>query len=762
MLKKRLRFVTSLLGKGSSSEAVNLKNRLKTTGIFDEEWYISTYPEVAKRRKWRSEPIEHFFEKASKGGYWPGVWFNPEWYLQYNEDVKRSGVNPLIHYLYHGKGEGRFRSDICLINPRLPENQFIKVGSEGVNFRIPLIDKTRRLTVSLMYQQYHNVRLNKPCGIVLVTCHDKSGNAIDEGVKGLKWSEVYGCWYRYLTQHSIDELKTDSFSFEPPEAAIFCKVKIAEWDKASLELRNRFRFSSGQRQIGNVSTATPAEIKNADKLLKRADALKVAFIADEFTYNSFKSEFVPIIIEPHNWKQTLEEEKPDIFFCESAWSGVDSVKRPWKGKVYASKNFAKENRLELLGILEYCNKQNIPTVFWNKEDPTHYPDRTHDFVKTACHFDFVFTSAEECVELYKRDYGLKNVFALPFATNPRLFNPIKDSDRSDNVVFAGSWYANHEDRSRVMEEILDPLIESGYKPEIYDRYFGGDDPLHEWPEKYKPYTRPGLPHDQMPRVYKSSLIGLNFNTVTDSSTMFARRVFELMSSNTLVVSNYAKGVDEMFGDLVVFADKEPERLSNLSVEDINALREAALTKVLSEHTYTQRWEYMLKCIGFAFTSSERTVTLSCLIHSQDEALKAISYFEENFARNNSLKLLLVVSANVSDLELSTYYKKFNRFGVSVTCSSYILRHAQEDEFTPFQSDFFVFCDIKNLPDNRWIEHAKLHSSYMDLHPIATTGAKEKYSFTKFSGAGPVLAKSAMFSEVHAGFSTGKEIMVYEV
>ena len=53
-------------------------------------------------------------------------------------------------------------------------------------------------------------------------------------------------------------------------------------------------------------------------------------------------------------------------------------------------------------------------------------------------------------------------------------------------------------------------------------------------------------------VYKESEFGLNFNTVTDSNTMFARRVFELMASNTVVLSNYSKGVYRLFKDNVLY------------------------------------------------------------------------------------------------------------------------------------------------------------------------------------------------------------------
>ncbi|WP_421132562.1 CgeB family protein [Alteromonas sp. A079] len=761
MLKKHLRSISSLVIKKDQASLNKMKAKLLASRCFDEDWYKRSYPSVMKKRRWKNSPIDHFLEKGLEEQTSPGIWFDSKWYLNQNEDVAKAGINPLIHYLHHGHNEGRYRSSKSLFNPIVSENQFIRLDEEGITFQCPVIGDSYEFNVSLLYQQYQDAKLNKPCGILLVNCFDNEGKSVNKNVKGLKWSEMYNCWYRYLTQHSTDELKTDKFTFEVPNNTVSITTRVSSWASSSLEIRNSFRFCTPQfSSLRKLPTRSLSEKPN--KALKRAGELKVAFIADEFTYNSFKSEFQPIIVEPNNWKDRFNSEKPDVFFCESAWSGVDSVKRPWKGKVYASKNFAKENRLELLSILEYCRKNNIPSIFWNKEDPTHYTDRTHDFVKTAREFDFVFTSAEECVEKYKKDLGLKNVFALPFATNPNLFNPLQTESRSNKVVFAGSWYANHEERSRVMEQVLDSLIAAGYEPEIYDRYFGGGDPLHEWPDKYKAFTKAGLPHDNMPQVYKSSVLGLNFNTVTDSSTMFARRVFELMSSNTLVISNYAKGVDEMFGGLVVFADKEPDKLQMLTENDIDSLREAALTKVLKEHTYKQRWKYVLDCIDYEVLPSEESVTLSCLVNSEEEALRAISQYEESFGRNKSCSLLLVVSERISDLEVSEFYKKFNRFGVSVTCSSYLSRYAQSSDFSLIQSDFFVLYNLENMPEREWVEHAILHSSYMESHPVSKAPRNTKYRLIDSSNFKAIVGQAQMFLDVYSAFYNGTTVRVYEV
>lgn len=488
-----------------------------------------------------------------------------------------------------------------------------------------------------------------------------------------------------------------------------------------------------------VKEIRSTEYFDPEKRLKFADRLRVALIADEFTTNSFSDEFIAIPIEPVNWREKFEQFQPELFFCESAWAGPDPKLRPWKGKIYASKNFPKENRTVLLEILSFCRKKGIPTIFWNKEDPTHFTDRIHDFVKTAKEFDYVFTTALECVDGYKQEYGVANAFALPFATNPRLFNPMVGEERSSRVVFAGSWYANHIQRSKDMESILDGIRADGYELEIYDRFHGDSDPLHIWPTRYQPFLHPSQPHERMPAVYKSSRFGLNFNTVTASSTMFARRVFELMSSNTLVISNYARGTDEMFGDLIVYPDKNPDRLRSLSNADIDVLRDRALHKVLGEHTYRHRWLQILKNIGYSHAAREFTVTATCLVNKKEEALDAIAWFQQYGQLQSGARLLLVAGAQMPDLEVAELYRQFNRYGVSVTSTSHVKRYAILDRYQPIETSHFLAFRSNNPPPADWLSRAVLHLQYSVDHPITpATDAAQRYRIGRAQTGAPWL------------------------
>ena len=78
--------------------------RLRKSQVFDEEWYLTRYPEVRAKRR---DPVVHYVRKGAARGYDPHPAFNTAWYLRRYPDVAQSGINPLLHYVLHGMGERR-------------------------------------------------------------------------------------------------------------------------------------------------------------------------------------------------------------------------------------------------------------------------------------------------------------------------------------------------------------------------------------------------------------------------------------------------------------------------------------------------------------------------------------------------------------------------------------------------------------------------------------------------------------------------------
>lgn len=79
------------------------ERRLAESELFDATWYRATQaPDVAPEQAAR-----HYLREGAARGLCPSPLFDGRWYIQNNADVAQAGVNPLLHYLDHGRAEGR-------------------------------------------------------------------------------------------------------------------------------------------------------------------------------------------------------------------------------------------------------------------------------------------------------------------------------------------------------------------------------------------------------------------------------------------------------------------------------------------------------------------------------------------------------------------------------------------------------------------------------------------------------------------------------
>lgn len=85
----------------------NVKLIIKS-GFFDFDWYLVNNPDV---RKSKLHPVEHYLEYGWLEGRDPSAEFNTNYYLLKNKDVSSTGMNPLLHYVKFGKAEGRKMND---------------------------------------------------------------------------------------------------------------------------------------------------------------------------------------------------------------------------------------------------------------------------------------------------------------------------------------------------------------------------------------------------------------------------------------------------------------------------------------------------------------------------------------------------------------------------------------------------------------------------------------------------------------------------
>lgn len=331
-------------------------------------------------------------------------------------------------------------------------------------------------------------------------------------------------------------------------------------------------------------------IKKEYKSETELDNLKLAVISDEMTFVNLKTICNAVFLTPDRWLDIMLEEKPDVFFCESAWSGIELYKDCWRGSIYKNKKLLFENRGTLLDILDYCRRSGIKTVFWNKEDPGYFDDELHNFSETAVQFDYIFTTAEECVDRYKK-LGHSRVFVMGFGFSPDIFNCPADFEKENKAVFAGSWYSDHPQRCKDMERAFDMLIKKGIPLEIYDRNWDSPNPVHRFPDRFRPYLHEAVDYEALGEIYKKCRFAVNINTENKSETMYARRVNELMACRCVVVSNESAAMRKKFGKNVWFIGEDFDFDNEKAVCDDN------YNYVMKNCTNLAEFERMLLRIG---------------------------------------------------------------------------------------------------------------------------------------------------------------------
>jgi len=365
--------------------------------------------------------------------------------------------------------------------------------------------------------------------------------------------------------------------------------------------------------------------------------MKIATILDTFSYEVFSPEAELVQLTPQDWEKELTTLSPDMLFVESAWRGKDDT---WSGQIRHPSGKLKK-------IIQYCNKYNIPTVFWNKEDPYH----TYDFLETAQLFDFVFTTDIECIPIYKQYLQHNHIYLLPFACQPKIHNPIEKYQRKDAFVFAGSYYAYFPERNKYFKEAV-RTISNISTLDIYDRNYGNtNNSSLIYPPEYHPLIKGKLDYHEIDKAYLGYKYALNLNSMTTSPTMFSRRVFELMASNTLVINNYTVGIKILLGDLCISTDNMQElkntmvKLQHDSLSE-KKIRLAALRKVMMEHTAKVRLNMVFnKVLSSYIPMKSPTILCITYIQTDQDLCKIQNTFLKQTYPNKKLLLFLESTVN---------------------------------------------------------------------------------------------------------------------
>ncbi|WP_018653634.1 glycosyltransferase family protein [Actinomadura flavalba] len=407
--------------------------------------------------------------------------------------------------------------------------------------------------------------------------------------------------------------------------------------------------SPPQRPSGKAPSAAPGtadrprmpdlpETSLPDGPIARPE-LTAAVVLDTFSATAFRYEWRQVEPGPGDWREVLDRERPDLLFVESAWSGNDGR---WGGQMSGPDAPGRELR----ELVAHCREQGVPTVFWNKEDPPNFDV----FIDTAALFDTVFTTSAEMIPRYREILGHDRVDVLPFAAQPRLHNPVNvPGGRRHDVAFAGTYFSHkHPDRAEQMRTVLEPARDFGLH--VYSRMLEKESRF-QFPPRFDAHIVGSLPYERMLSVYKAYKVFLNVNSVLDSPTMCARRIFELSACATPVLSGHSAAVDAYFPGLVSVAHTQDETrtllaglLANPELRDRQGHR--AMREVFAAHTFGHRVDTVLDAVGRPHPRPEPTVSVVLPTNRPDRIAGALA----QVARQHWTPLQLVLVLHGLDVE----------------------------------------------------------------------------------------------------------------
>ena len=204
--------------------------------IVDPAWYLDTYPDV---RKSAIDPLLHFVDNGLTEGRDPNPFFDGSWYLARYPDVAAANIPPLLHYMQHGASELRDphpHFDAVYYVEQVPEARsnpllyHLRIGRER---RLP----TERFVDLADYLPFTAVPNQVPDGIAV--------SIVIPVYRGLE--ETQRCLYSVLRDEmrmAGDVIVIDDCSPEP---------ELSKW-LHNLAIMRRIRLIRNPRNLGFVGS----------------------------------------------------------------------------------------------------------------------------------------------------------------------------------------------------------------------------------------------------------------------------------------------------------------------------------------------------------------------------------------------------------------------------------------------------------------------------------------------------------------------------
>ncbi len=118
------------------------------SGLFDEFYYSKKYPSIKKSGV---DPLLHYILFGYRDGMFPSFKFDGNYYLNMNEEVRESGINPLVHYVLYGKDQG------IALKSNSENHKFVKYSDKEIYSILSAFNSEKIVIILYIYDDFERV-----------------------------------------------------------------------------------------------------------------------------------------------------------------------------------------------------------------------------------------------------------------------------------------------------------------------------------------------------------------------------------------------------------------------------------------------------------------------------------------------------------------------------------------------------------------------------------------------------------------------------
>lgn len=265
-------------------------------------------------------------------------------------------------------------------------------------------------------------------------------------------------------------------------------------------------------------------------------------------------------------------------------------------------------------IFPLLEQLNIPHIYWATEDPIDFYNLSLPFASKS---NYVFTTCQESIPQYLRHRIKAHLFM--FACLPSCHHKVAaDARYANDIIFAGNHYM-HSARLIGVDNILRPLIDSGYDIKIYgnEEWLNDNNYLQIIPRHYGGY----LPNNYLPQLCSSAKIILGLHSVDNSLTMMSMRTFEVLGCGGFYLTQWTPAIEHYFKNHyhLVWSKSAVETRELVDYylahpQEREKIARQGQEEVYAHHTYHHRAQDMIEVLRqdkyIKFSNEEVTIKMA--------------------------------------------------------------------------------------------------------------------------------------------------------